>query len=263
MLFAADNTEYNVHLGRFKTPSFIIDDKMFNPTLFEAVEETMNYIIGQIKVAFEITAKTTKRTEIFEYPLPAMRELVLNAINHRDYLSPIDIQVKIFDQSISIYNPGKLYGDLTIEQLKKDNYQANTRNKLIAEAFYLAGDIEKYGSGFVRIRKEIATYPTMQYNYQEIANGFLVELSYHNQKTTNKIEKVVEKVVENLTDNQIKIIQLIENNKFISAKEIAATIKISHRKVQENMLKLKSLGIIKRIGPAKGGHWQVMSTDNQ
>jgi ATP-dependent DNA helicase RecG len=53
----------------------------------------MNYIIGQIKVAFEITGKTTKRTEIFEYPLPALRELILNTIIHLDYLSPIDIQV--------------------------------------------------------------------------------------------------------------------------------------------------------------------------
>ncbi len=48
-------------------------------------------LMSQIKVAFEITGKTTQRTEIFEYPLPALRELVLNSIVHRDYLSPIDI----------------------------------------------------------------------------------------------------------------------------------------------------------------------------
>jgi ATP-dependent DNA helicase RecG len=80
-----------------------------------------------------------------------------------------------------------------------------------------------------------------------------------NVNVTEKVtEKVVEKVVENLTDNQIKIIQLIEKNKFITAKEIAANIKISHRKVQENMLKLKSMGSIQRIGPAKGGYWKVL-----
>ena len=94
-------------------------------------------------MAFEITGMPTQRTEIFEYPLPALREIVLNAIIHRDYMSPIDIQIKIFDNKITFYNPGTLYGNLTGDELKKDNYQANARNKLIAEAFYLTGDIEK------------------------------------------------------------------------------------------------------------------------
>ena len=97
LLFAKESTGYNVHLGRLKTPSMIIEDKMLNGTLFDMVEETMRYIIGQIKVAFEIKGMPTQRTEIFEYPLPALREIVLNAIIHRDYMSPIDIQIKIFD----------------------------------------------------------------------------------------------------------------------------------------------------------------------
>ncbi|WP_291125409.1 helix-turn-helix domain-containing protein [Flavobacterium sp. UBA6031] len=73
LLFAKESTGYNVHLGRLKTPSMIIDDKMLNGTLFDMVEETMRYIIGQIKVAFEIKGMPTQRTEIFEYPLPASR----------------------------------------------------------------------------------------------------------------------------------------------------------------------------------------------
>jgi ATP-dependent DNA helicase RecG len=92
LLFAKEATGYNVHLGRLKTPSMIIDDKMLNGTLFDVVEETMRYLIGQIKVAFEITGMPTQRSEIFEYPLPALREIVLNAIIHRDYMSPIDFK---------------------------------------------------------------------------------------------------------------------------------------------------------------------------
>lgn len=117
---------------------------MIRTTLFEAVEDVMLFILSHIKVAFEFTGEL-ERTEILEYPKPALRELVLNAIVHRDYLSPVDTQIKIFDQSITFFNPGKLYGDLTIEQLKTDHYQSRTRNKLIAEAFYLTKDIEKKG----------------------------------------------------------------------------------------------------------------------
>ena len=91
---------------------------------------------------------------------------------------------------------------------------------------------------------------------KEIANGFLVELKYEKQK-------VVEKVVEKITENQASILKLIENNAHISAKEIAEIINISSRKVQENIAKLKALGILERIGAAKGGYWQIINKNDE
>jgi len=278
LLFAKSTIKYNVHLGRFKTPSHIIDDKMLQGTLFEAVEDTMKYIVSQIKVAFEITGKTTQRTEIFEYPLPALRELVLNALIHRDYLSPIDVQIKIFDNSITFFNPGKLYGSLTVNDLKTNSYQAYTRNKLIAEAFYLTGDIEKYGSGFMRIREELKQYPTMQLICEEIPNGFLATLTYTKQKTSvntqskvgdkvgekvgDKVgDKVGEKVGENISVNQKAILRLIASKPDISAPEMAKKIGISIRKTEENIRKLREMNKLIRVGPAKGGHWEIIENE--
>jgi ATP-dependent DNA helicase RecG len=70
LLFSKEDLLVNVHAGRFKTPSYIIDDKLIRGSLFEVVENTMQYIIGHLKVALEITGKP-ERNEIFEYPLPA------------------------------------------------------------------------------------------------------------------------------------------------------------------------------------------------
>lgn len=67
LLFGKENIGYNVHIGRFKTPTHIIDDKMLNGALFKTVEEIMQYLIAHIKVAFEIKGVPTQRTEIFEY----------------------------------------------------------------------------------------------------------------------------------------------------------------------------------------------------
>ncbi len=269
LLFAKEDTSFNVHLGRFKTPSYIIDDKMLRGTLFEVVEETMKYLISQIKVAFEITGKTTQRTEIFEYPLPALRELVLNALIHRDYLSPIDVQIRIFDNSITFFNPGKLFGDLTVEDLLTNNYQAYARNKLIAEAFYLTGDIEKYGSGFKRILNEIKQYPTMRLECKEIPNGFLVELIYTSQKIVTKIESiydvtgdvtgnVTDNVTDNVGDNRLNdLITLIGRIQQISVKQLAIKLSVSERTIKRDLEKLKAQGKIIRVGNEKTGHWEL------
>ena len=275
LLFAKGHTHYNVHLGRFKTPSLIIDDKMYYGTLFEVVEDAMRYIISQIKVAFEIKGMPTQRTEIFEYPIPALREIVLNAIVHRDYMSSVDIQIKIFDKEITFFNPGTLYGDLTVEDLKQNNYQAYARNKLIAEAFYLSGEIEKYGSGFIRIRKELEKYPTMKIDFENIPNGFLVSINYEQQKMSNEksdmentnvvenvVENVVKDVVKDVVENRITVIlDLIRINNTISTAQIAQKLNITERTVQRDIEKLKTSGLILRIGPNKGGYWKIMKNN--
>jgi len=84
LLFGKDNPPYALHIGRFKTAATIIDDRMIRGTLFHVVEEAMKFILSHLKVAFEITGEI-ERQEIYEYPLPALRELLLNAVVHRDY----------------------------------------------------------------------------------------------------------------------------------------------------------------------------------
>ena len=64
-----------------------------------------------------------------------------------------------------------------------------------------------------------------------------------------------EKVSEIMSE---KILWLIKNNSKISAKELAYTINCSSRTIERVIAKLKKEGRIKRIGPDKGGHWEVL-----
>ena len=275
LLFAKEESVYNVHLGRFKTPSMIIDDKILRLSLFDAVEETQKYLISQMKVAFEITGVTTQRTEILEYPLPAIRELILNCLIHRDYLSPIDVQLKVFDNCITFFNPGKLYGDLTVEDLKTDKYQAAARNKMIAEAFYLTGDIEKYGSGFRRIREELAEYPTMKLEYEEISNGFLVTVSYTKRKVSTKSDPIndlikaqdgtisLENVPINLENVPInkrhdRILTLIKTNPEITMNALAELLNVNEKTIKREISQLKKENKITRIDSRKSGKWLII-----
>jgi ATP-dependent DNA helicase RecG len=258
ILFSKANLRYNVHIGRFKTPDMIIADKMINGNLYDVVEESMQTIIGHLKFAFEIKGRSTQRTEIPEYPLEAVREMLLNSVIHRDYQSPTDVQIKIFDNSISFFNPSGLYGSITEEDLKTDNYRASTRNRQIAEAFYLTKDIEKYGSGFLRIRRELVNYPTMVFSYRNAGYGFFSDLSYTVQKTST--EKFGEKFGEKKT-NKKKILAVIKEKPEITIIELSEIIGISSRGIEKNLSLLKKEGAIKRIGTDKTGHWEVLKEE--
>ena len=66
-----------------------------------------------------------------------------------------------------------------------------------------------------------------------------------------------EKVTEKVTENQRKILEAVEKNPHITAPELAGILGISERKTKENIKKLKERALLKRIGPDKGGHWEV------
>lgn len=255
LLFGQADPLYTLHIGRFKSPSTIIDDRMVRGTLFQVVEESMRFILSHLKVAFEI-AGGIQRKEIYEYPLPALRELLLNAVVHRDYTSPVDIQIKIFDNSITFFNPGKLFGDLTIEKLNSDDYQSRTRNKLIAEAFYLCRDIEKYGSGFIRIRKEILSYPTMELTYEESGDGFLVALRYQRQKISSREESA-----EGISEGINLLLQYIQKTPGQRTPQFADHFQIPAKTIERWIGKLKQKGLIEFRGSKKaGGYYSTGST---
>ncbi len=171
--------------------------------------------------------------------------------------------MKVIDQSISFFNPSGLYGDLTIEDLKTDSYRASTRNKLLAEALYLTNDIEKYGSGYIRIRKEIEQYPSMRFSYHEIANGYVAELSYDIQKTTTDTIENVTVNPENVTVNPVhnrskKIIEEIKTNPKISSTELSVKFKVTERTIKRDLQMIKKNNVIIRCGSDKTGYWKVL-----
>ena len=65
---------------------------------------------------------------------------------------------------------------LSVEDLKTDFYQAKHRNKLLTEVFYLTGDIEKYGTGYIRLRNWLKEYPKLRYNMKDFGDFFRIEL---------------------------------------------------------------------------------------
>ena len=257
LLFAEEPVRHHIHIGRFKTPSMIIDDRQFTDTLFEAVDQAMKFIVANISVGFEFDG-SLQRSERFAYPLPALREALLNAVVHRDYTSPSDIQIKIFDDRITFFNPGKLFGGLTIDDLQTDNYSSHLRNKLIAEAFYLTRNIEKYGSGFIRIRKELEGYPDVRFCIEESGSGLLVTFEIKADVTPPVTPPVTPLVTPPITGLELKILGLLKDDPQLSSSELAALLSIGRDTVKEYLGRLKRKGVLVREGAPRSGSWVVL-----
>jgi ATP-dependent DNA helicase RecG len=199
-----------------------------------------------------------QRIEELEYPENALREAILNAIIHKDYTG-VHIQLSVYDDKLVLWNPGKLPEEITIEQLMQ-KHPSIPRNRHIADIFFKAGYIEAWGRGVEKIKQGFQLAGKPEPLFEELGGGFMITLFKSPlEKVGEKVgDKVGEKVGENLSENQQKIIQLITFNKKISAQKMAKEIGISQRKVEENIAKLRNAGLLQRIGPAKGGHWEVI-----
>ncbi len=128
-----------------------------------------------------------------------------------------------------------------------------------AEAFYLAKDIERWGSGLRRIKEECDA-AGVKVAFEKVSAGFQVtfyrsKAEITSQKGGETEEKTVEMTVEKTVD---KIRILLKANPRITQKEIMNTTGLTRRGVEWNLKKLKDEKKIKRVGPDKGGHWEVL-----
>lgn len=93
-----------------------------------------------------------RRTETRTFPLPAFREAVINALIHRDYGAlGEEVQVRVYDDRIVILNPGGLLPGLRVADLLEEQHRSILRNPGLAQAFYYAGLLEKWGTGTTRM----------------------------------------------------------------------------------------------------------------
>ena len=185
--------------------------------------------------------------------MEAIREIVLNMILHRDNRIQSDSIVKIFDDKIEFYNPGKLHDEISVEDLVKNNYKSTPRNKSIAEFFKNIGWIEKYGSGIGRIINYFKEANLHLPTFENHSGGFLVTVFARNKEETK------ENVTENVTEKRRQyILQLIEENHNITTTEIAELAGVVRRTIARDIDFLKDKGILLRVGSDRKGHWKLV-----
>lgn len=131
------------------------DNKRIEGTIPEMLEGAMSFVRANTRVR-TVIGKDGRRVDVPDYPMNAVREVILNALVHRDYsihTEGMPVQLTIFSDRLEVKNPGGLYGRLTIDML--GNAQPDTRNPVLATALEVMGVTENRYSGIPTIRREM------------------------------------------------------------------------------------------------------------
>jgi len=163
-----------VKIGKFDDDGFTI---RFQETEDGNIIQVLDKVLRTLDYKFlirNISFVGMNRVETLEYPVPALREMLLNALIHRNYMGA-PTQLRVYDNKLTLWNHGMLPDGITLDKLTQ-NHSSYPRNPILAEACFLGGYIDSWGSGIMKIMDscKAAGLPTPV--MEEDCGGFIVKL---------------------------------------------------------------------------------------
>ncbi|NIA12377.1 MAG: AAA family ATPase [Nitrospiraceae bacterium] len=245
-----------VRIGIFRGTE-ILDSHDYKGTLWEQLESAMERFRQVLKVRFDIkveepTLEGLQRKEVWEYPLEALREALINALIHRDYTVPADIQIQIHEDRLEVWNAGELPPPLKPEDLRGP-HRSVLRNPLIAQAFYFAGLIERWGTGTIRIIELCRGQGLPEPEFQNQQGGFLVAFA-KDPYTPERLRSL------GLSERQVKAVLYVKERGSISNTEYQKFNAVSKPTATRDLEMLVSKGVLEKVGQrGRGVHYRLMA----
>ncbi len=150
-------------------------------TLPDQIRRAETFLVDHLRKGVQLGSAMT-RQENFEYPLEAARELVVNAVAHRDYSIRGDgIRLFMFQDRMEITNPGRLAGPVTVANIRNERF---SRNPVIVQVLSDMGFIERLGYGVDRVIDLMQRQNLNKPEFLETGGGFQVIL--RNSETTDQ-----------------------------------------------------------------------------
>ena len=189
-----------------------------------------------------------------EIPESVFEELLVNALVHRDYLVSAPIRLFVFDNRIEIISPGHLPNNLTVDKIRTGN--SNIRNPILA-SYVAKGMLPFHGLGS-GIKRALEAWP--QIDFQDDHDGCLFSATIRRRPLGELVlaKSSLESSPESSPKTEDKILALIRRDLSMTTQQLGDALGISKRAVLKQIDKLKKEGRLQRIGPTKGGRWEVM-----
>ena len=260
----------------------------FAGNLVKILSQLDTFVDATITNRRPVPVSALREEMVVDYPHWATRELLMNAICHRDYEGNGPVQFYQYDDRIEIMNPGGLYGKATPENFP---YVNDYRNGVVAEGMKVLGFVNRYSRGVQAVQDELRTNGNGEADFKlHLGTAFLVIENIANIETNKKPIKEGKKPIKGAekpikegkkpikgTEKPIKegkkpikdprkelkktlrdVLELMRNNPTITYKGIEEKLGIKKTAILGRVKKLKELGLIKREGGRSAGIWIVI-----
>ncbi len=269
----------------------ILDRKQYKGNIIENIENSLSFVQRHTNTEYVITGKA-RREEITDYPETALREAIVNAVCHRDYFEKrCHVVIEIYSNRVEIYNPGGLPSGLSS---KNFGTKSVPRNLLIASMLHRANYIEKAGTGINRIKSALEKHKkeiTLKIQHDKMFYNVIFKKMLSLKATQNTTQKTIKDTAQkdvyktsqirdnfgintkefrdnfgintkefrdNFGINTLNTAWFIYKNPRINTKDIAQTLSVTERTVENYLSKLKMNKYIVRDGSRKTGYWKVI-----
>lgn len=274
LLFGKDPSKFfnsvEFKIGRFKQDE---SDLLFQDIISGNIIQMADKIVDILKAKYLVSPvkfEGMQRYEKLEIPIEALREILYNAIAHKNYMGPA-IQMHIYDNRIEIWNDGNLPEGYTEETLYS-NHPSMPRNPKIANVMFKAGFIDTCGRGYRKIYNGFENNGLPIPKVKNHFSGVLITIertvfqrlnSNVGNNVGNDVGKDVGKDIlspaqKKIAERYIAIKELIKKNPFITAVQLSEELSVSDRTIERDLAKLQEEGSLKRDGDRNGGRWIII-----
>ena len=227
----------------------IPSQQVLGNTLFEQADAAADFVLSRLDRTIGDREETTAAKEKLEIPKEAIREIIVNAVVHRDYDSNASVQIDVFADRVEIMNPGGLPDELTVDDLVKEHLSVPV-NPFLARPFYLAGYINQLGYGTRNVVKWCRKAGLPDPKFDPAENRFRV-IIWRNWLTDDRMKGL------NLNERQVKAVQFLKSDLHITNTEYQKLTGVSRATAKRDLDEMVKLGLLKLEGAGRSAHYRL------
>lgn len=237
----------------------IINQYEFNGNLCSMLPKLDTFIETSLIQNRPLPTSALKEKSAYNYPQWAIRELLMNAVMHREYQTHTPTKLYQYNDRIEIVNAGGLYGNATPDNFPMVN---DYRNPIVAEILKVLGYVNKFNRGIARVKSDLIENGNGEANFRvdkrTVFEVIINDASAMDEPTTKTSVKTS---VKTSTKTSVKLLEAIETNPNITRTELAELLHITPQGVGWQIEQLKKKGFIRREGSNRNGRLVIIKKE--
>ena len=235
----------------------ILNERRFEGCLYKILPQLENFIRDGIVTKRPVPISILREKDVQNYPYKVLRELMMNAVMHRDYQANMPTRLYQYDHHIEIMNPGGLYGQARPENFPHVN---DYRNSVVAEMMKNLNYVNMFNHGVSEVQdllKENQS-PVAEFNVNLVTAFSVIVREPKDDDTANVRKDDPKDDPKELSERQELIIGLIKDNDLITIQQMTQKTKVSEKTIKRELATLQEKGILTREGGRKEGKWVII-----